>query len=199
MKEGFELKSKWRKDFFKNDNPIVVEIGCGRGEYTVGLAQKYPNKNFIGVDVKGSRMNQGLHKARELNLENVAFIRAKAENLELLFGENEIDEIWITFPEPQLKYRRRNRRFTSEKFIERYKRYTKNDAVFHLKTDSKLMYDFTLESLTEANHHILFHHDDIYAVDGFDDAKAVKTLYETIFSEKGFSIKYVCFRINYGK
>lgn len=197
MKEGFDLKSNWRTAFFKNENPIVIEIGCGRGEYTIGLAQKYPKKNFIGIDVKGSRMNIGLHRAQTLNLKNVAFIRAKAENLELMFGKDEIDEVWITFPEPQLKKRRRNRRLTSHKNLERYKKYTKEDATFYLKTDSKLMYDFTIQVLNEDGHHILFCHDDIYSVEGFEDAKSIKTLYEEYFTKKNFSIKYVGFKINY--
>lgn len=196
MKEGFPLKSKWNQKFFKNDNPLVVEFGCGRGEYSVGLAQKYPHKNFIGIDIKGARMHTGLTQAEKLGLKNVAFIRAKAENAVLLFGKNEVDEVWITFPDPNVKYRRRHKRMTSQKFLERYSEFCKTEALFHLKTDNKLMYDFTLQTIEENNHRLLFYNDDIYANSGFEDVKSIQTKYEKMFSEKGFSIKYVQFKLS---
>ncbi len=145
--EEVEMSGKW-STFFKNNNPIVLELACGRGEYSVALSVLYPNKNFIGVDIKGARLHQGATRALRQNLENVAFIRTRIEQIDMFFSENEISEIWITFPDPFLNETKSNRRLTSIPFLERYCKFLKKDGILHLKTDSTELYDFTLETLS---------------------------------------------------
>src|SRR5574344_173429 len=138
QQEGFALRGKWAKDFFKNENPIVLELGCGKGEYTIGLAKMYPDKNFIGVDIKGARMWAGARIAHEEKLGNVAFLRTNIEMIDHFFASGEVDEIWLTFPDPQMK--KVNKRLTSTNFIQRYQRFVKVGGIIHLKTDSHFMY-----------------------------------------------------------
>ena len=140
----FPFKGKWGADFFKNNNPLVLELGCGKGEYTVGLAKRYPHKNFIGIDIKGARFWRGAKTAIEDQLPNVAFIRAQIELIEHLFAENEVAEIWITFPDPQIKYKRTKHRLTNDAFLKRYKHILNDTGVVHLKTDSEFMHGYTL-------------------------------------------------------
>lgn len=137
---NFSFKGKWNQEFFKNNNPLVLELGCGKGEYSVGLAQKYPNKNFIGIDIKGARFWRGAKTAIEENIQNVAFLRSQIELIEFLFAEKEVDEIWITFPDPQIKYKRTKHRLTNSEFLQRYKKILKKDGCIHLKTDSEFMH-----------------------------------------------------------
>jgi len=143
-KEVYALKGNWNSTFFKNDNPIVLELGCGKGEYSVALAQKFPNKNFIGVDIKGARFWRGAKTALEENIPNVAFLRTQIELVDHAFAENEVDEIWITFPDPQIKYRRTKHRMTNSVFLNRYKKILKPDGFVNLKTDSEFMHGYTL-------------------------------------------------------
>lgn len=192
-----DLKGKWQKEHFKNENPITLELACGRGEYTVALAEKYSNRNFIGVDIKGARIWKGATQAIEKGLENAAFLRTRIEIIAPFFAENEIDEIWITFPDPFLRDSKSNRRLTSPFFIDIYRRFLKKDGLVHLKTDSPDLYDFTLEMIKEDEKcELLYHSDDIYAAPLAFTELEVKTYYEAKnISGSGVS-KYIRFKIN---
>ena len=192
-KEGFPLKGRWKQDFFKNDNPIVLELGCGKGEYTVGLAREHRDINYIGVDIKGSRMWVGLCAARNEGLTNVAFLRTHIELIDNFFAENEVDEIWVTFPDPQPSKARK--RLTGPNFLERYRKFLKQDGVVNLKTDSDLMYEFTVETAKEANYPIYYNYDNLYANDDDLEVKKIRTYYEQIWLDKGLTIKYIRFGI----
>lgn len=193
--KGFDLKGNWNINFFKNDHPIVLELGCGKGEYTVGLAKRYPEKNFIGIDVKGARMWRGCKTSIEEGMTNVAFIRSKVQLIEHLFAENEVDEIWITFPDPQPRQARENRRLTSLKFLSRYRKILKQNAVIHLKTDSEEFFNYTLETIIHEKLQLLDSVNDLYQADGYEEVKAIKTHYEKIFTDKGFRIHYLKFQL----
>lgn len=198
--EGFELKGKWRENFFKNDNPIVLELGCGKGEYSVGLAKTFPEKNFIGVDIKGARFWFGAKEAVENNMNNVAFLRTQIELVDYFFAENEVDEIWITFPDPQIKYKRTKHRLTHPDFLARYKKFLKPGGIVHLKTDSEFLHGYTLGYLQGAGHEIISAHHDIYGAPEYDPntehLRDIQTYYEGLFSAKGKTITYIKFRIN---
>jgi tRNA (guanine-N7-)-methyltransferase len=192
--KGFDLKGKWAKCFFKNNHPIVLELGCGKGEYTVGLAEKYPDKNFIGIDIKGARLWQGLKTSNEKNMPNVAFIRTKISNIELFFAKNEISEIWITFPDPQPK--KENKRLISAAFLDRYKNMLIQGAVIHLKTDDTMLYEYTLNDVVIAkNYPLLYHSDDLYGNDEELEVKEIRTFYEKTWLEMGKKIKYIRFGV----
>jgi tRNA (guanine-N7-)-methyltransferase len=194
LKDGFALKGKWSKDFFKNDKPLVLELGCGKGEYTVGLAEKYPDKNFIGVDIKGARLWRGLKSAQEKKLENVAFLRQKINNIAMFFAENEVSEIWITFPDPQPK--KENKRLTSPNFLQLYSKILTKDAIIHLKTDDTMLYEYTLNDVVIAqNHNLLLNRADLYQDDETLEVKEIQTFYEKMWLEMGKKIKYLRFRI----
>ena len=152
----YPLKGQWNQQFFKNNNPLVLELGCGKGEYTVGLAERYPNKNFIGIDIKGARFWRGAKTAIENELPNVAFIRAQIELVEELFAANEVDEIWITFPDPQIKYKRTKHRMTNDVFLKRYKNILNDAGIVHLKTDSEFMHGYTLGLLHGQGHEVQY-------------------------------------------
>ncbi len=190
---GFKLKGKWKSDFFGNENPVVLELGCGKGEFTVGLGQKYPEKNYIGIDVKGARMWRGANTANEENLKNVAFIRCKVEQLELLFSPGEVDEIWITFPNPQIKNTATKKRLTSPQFLKRYRKVAKNDTIIHLKTDNTGFFDYTLEVISEENLPLLYSSHDIYHSPDHEDVTSIQTHYEKLFAAQGETIKYLKF------
>ncbi len=145
---GFPLKGTWRSGFFKNENPIVLELGCGKGEYSVNLARRYPGKNFIGVDIKGARFWRGAKTALEEGLDNVAFLRTQIELIDLFFDRGEVDEIWITFPDPQIKYKRTKHRLTNAEFLGKYKTVLREGGFVHLKTDSEFMHGYTLDFCT---------------------------------------------------
>ncbi|MDO8899404.1 MAG: tRNA (guanosine(46)-N7)-methyltransferase TrmB [Bacteroidales bacterium] len=191
--EDFHLKGKWNKEFFKNENPIVLELGCGKGEYTIGLARHKPNYNFIGVDIKGARLWRGLKTAHEQNMKNVAFLRTRIELINNYFSENEVSEIWITFPDPQPRNSREKKRLTSPRFLERYRHFLKKDGVIHLKTDSDLLYQYTMESLEAHSNPIAYHIDDLYAVAEEMEVKKIRTFYEQIWLAQGLKIKYIRF------
>jgi tRNA (guanine-N7-)-methyltransferase len=194
LEKGFYLKGKWAKDFFQNNHSIVLELGCGKGEYTIGLAEKYPNKNFIGIDIKGARLWRGLKTSNEKNMPNVAFLRTRISNINLFFAKNEVSEIWITFPDPQPK--KENKRLTSPAFLDKYKNILTSDAVIHLKTDDTMLYEYTLNDVVIAeNHPLLYHSDDLYGNNEELEVKEIHTYYEKIWLEMGKKIKYVKFRI----
>ena len=196
---NFSLKGKWNKEFFKNDNPLVLELGCGKGEYSVGLAKSFPNKNFIGIDIKGARFWFGAKEAVEKNLNNVAFLRTQIELVDCFFDHDEVDEIWITFPDPQIKYRRTKHRMTHPDFLDRYKKILKKDGIVHLKTDSEFLHGYTLGLLQGQGHEIISAHHDIYGAPEYEPGtpllREIKTYYEGLFSAKGKTITYLKFRI----
>lgn len=193
-KEGFALKGKWNKEFFKNDNPIVLELGCGKGEYTVGLAKKYPNKNFIGIDIKGARLWRGCKTSNEDKMTNVAFVRTHIQMIESYFAQNEVLEIWITFPDPQLK--KPNKRLTCERFLSLYKNILKSEGIVHLKTDSQELYEFTKdEVLIPTKREILYNTNDLYNSDFKEDVIEIQTFYEAMYLKIGKPITYLKFRL----
>lgn len=192
---GFEFKGKW-SSFFKNDNPIVLELGCGKGEYTVGLAKRNPNKNYIGIDIKGARFWRGAKTALEENLPNVAFIRTQIELVDELFAEHEVSEIWITFPDPQIKYKRTKHRMTNEAFLKKYKSILKADGRIHLKTDSEFMHGYTLGVLHGLGHEVIYANHDVYKNEGSpDEVLKIQTFYENQYLERGKPITYIQFRM----
>tara|TARA_R110002051_G_scaffold234092_1_gene295671 strand:- start:37816 stop:38514 length:699 start_codon:yes stop_codon:yes gene_type:complete len=190
------LKGNWNS-FFKNDNPIVLELGCGKGEYTIGLAKQHKNKNFIGVDIKGARFWRGAKTAIEDNLINVAFLRTQIELIDLLFAENEISEIWITFPDPQIKYKRTKHRLTNQLFLDKY-RFILNDAgVVNLKTDSEFMHGYTLGLLHGSGLEVIYANHDVYKNEGSPkEVMNIQTFYENQYLEKGKPITFIQFKVN---
>jgi tRNA (guanine-N7-)-methyltransferase len=197
--EEFELKGRW-KEHFGNDNPIVLELGCGKGEYAVGLAKHFPNKNFIGVDIKGSRMYIGAKEALENDIPNVAFCRTKIDFILDSFAENEIDEIWLTFSDPQPKKPRK--RLTSPIFVERYRKILKDGGLVHLKTDSDILFEYTTEEIEDKKYKPVVVTWDLYNEMSTDldevtkDILHIKTHYEKLFTAKGSIIKYAKFHIH---
>lgn len=197
LNQGFALKGKWQSQFFNNINPIVLELGCGQGEYTIGLAEKNKTNNYIGVDIKGNRIWSGAKLALEKKLDNVAFLRTRIDFIDYCFSENEVDEIWITFPDPQPQKPRAKQRLTNKIFLDRYKKFLKPDGIVHLKTDSTSFYEYTLEVIKENNLPILWHTNDLYKNCPADRQELVniKTYYEKLFTEKGEDIKYIAFKL----
>lgn len=199
IRAGFPLKGKWQQDYFRNSNPVIIELGCGKGEYTVGLAGLYPDKNFIGLDKKGARMWRGAKTTAENNIPNIAFVRVQIESIDAVFAHGEVDEIWITFPEPHPNSPRTKKRFTSPQFINRYRQILKEGGVIHLKTDSDLVYTYTLDVIRAGGHHLIYSSDDLYTEEISDvtrDVVAVQTFYEQMWLAQGMKIKYLCFRIS---
>ena len=193
LAEGFILKGKWDKLFFKNENPIVLELGCGKGEFTVGLAQRHPDKNFIGVDIKGARMWRGAKTSQQENMKNVAFIRTRIQLIEQFFISAEVDEIWITFPDPQPQTPRIKKRLTSPEFLDRYRNICNKNCIVHLKTDNTAFFDYTLQIIKEQNLPLYFHSYDIDKNPGSEEVLSIRTHYEMLFREKGEKIKYLRF------
>jgi tRNA (guanine-N7-)-methyltransferase len=193
LKDGssFPLKGKWNKDFFKNDNPIVLELGCGKGEYTVGLAKMYPDKNFIGVDIKGARIWTGAKEVFENEIPNSAFLRTNIEMIHYFFAENEVSEIWLTFPDPQMK--KATKRLTSTNFMRLYQQFLKPDGIVHLKTDSNFMFTYTCEMVQSNNYPVRFLTADLYNSGLNDSILDIKTFYEQQWLSRGISIKYIQF------
>jgi tRNA (guanine-N7-)-methyltransferase len=192
----YALKGQWNATFFKNENPIVLELGCGKGEYSVALAQKYPNKNFIGVDIKGARFWRGAKTAIEDGLSNIAFLRTQIELIDHAFAKEEVDEIWITFPDPQIKYKRTKHRLTNANFLERYKTILKPDGIVNLKTDSEFMHGYTLGLLHGAGHEVLYANHNVYKQEGSpEEVTAIQTYYESQYLEQNKPITYIRFKI----
>ena len=189
----FEMKGRWNRDFFKNGNPIVLELGCGRGEYTVGLARRYPDKNFIGVDIKGARMWTGATEALREGLGNVAFLRTNIEIIDRFFERDEVCEIWLTFSDPQMK--KATKRLTSTYFMNRYRRFLVPDGLVHLKTDSNFMFTYTKCMIEENRLPVEFITDDLYHSGMDDEILSIRTYYEQQWLDRGLNIKYICFRL----
>ena len=195
LEGSFEFKGRWSEAFF-NENPIVLELGCGKGEYTVGLARQNPAKNYIGIDIKGARLWRGAKTAIEENLENVIFLRTQIELLELLFNENEVSEIWLTFPDPQIKYKRTKHRLTNPEFLNKYKTVLADEGEIHLKTDSEYLHGYTLGLLQGSGHEILYANHNVYKNEGSpEDVLNIQTHYEKQFLEMGKPITYIRFRL----
>ena len=194
--DQFPLKGKWNSEFFKNDNPIVLELGCGKGEYSVGLAERFPEKNFVGIDIKGARFWRGAKTAVESGMNNVAFVRTQIELINHIFAENEVSEIWITFPDPQIKYKRTKHRMTNAEFLERYKKILKPSGLMHLKTDSEFMHGYTLGLLHGLGHEVIYANHNIYKNEGAPaEVTGIQTFYESQYLEVNKPITYIKFRI----
>ena len=192
----YEMKGAWNEKFFKNNNPIVLELGCGKGEYSVALAQKYPNKNFIGIDIKGARFWRGAKTALEENLTNVAFIRTQIELVASVFAENEISDIWITFPDPQIKYKRTKHRMTNSEFLKSYKKILQPEGTVNLKTDSEFMHGYTLGLLHGEGHEVIHSNNNVYKQEGSpEDVTSIQTFYENQYLEVNKPITYIKFKI----
>ncbi len=187
------LKGNWRKEFFGNDNPIVLELGCGKGEYTVALAERDPERNYIGIDIKGARMWRGAKIATQREMKNVGFLRTRIEFINSFFAEGEIDEIWITFPDPQLKSRRAKKRLTAPTFLNFYAKMLSAEGLINLKTDSKHLYNFTAEVIRHFSLPQNVSNDDIYGSGYADEVLSVKTAYESMFLQRGLPITYTQF------
>ncbi len=188
------LKGKWHSDFFKNQHPIVLELGCGRGEYTVNLAEKFPEKNFIGIDWKGARLWRGARSSFDNKMPNVAFLRIQIMNILSFFSANEVSEIWITFPDPQRG--RERKRLTSLRFLEKYKSILNADGIIHLKTDDKPLYDYSLGVFVKNELKKILATDDLYHSGMADEILGIKTTYEKIFLDQGFKICYLKFSLS---
>lgn len=196
VKKEYYLKGNWNTTFFKNNNPLVLELGCGKGEYSVALAQKYPDKNFIGIDIKGARFWRGAKTAIEEKIPNVAFLRTQIELIDYAFAENEVDEIWITFPDPQIKYKRTKHRMTNSEFIRRYKKILKHNGHVNLKTDSEFMHGYTLGLLHGEGHEIIYANHDVYKNEGSpEEVTSIQTFYEEQYLEQNKPITYIRFKI----
>ena len=194
---NFSHKGKWHS-FFNNKNPIIIELGCGKGEYTIALAEKNPNKNFIGIDIKGARFWRGAKTALEDNLSNVAFIRTQIELVDYIFDKSEVDEIWITFPDPQIKYKRTKHRMTNHDFLLKYDHILKEEGVVNLKTDSEFMHGYTLGLLHGEGHEVLHSNHDVYKdYYSTNEVTWTQTFYEKKYLEKGKAITYIKFKLNF--
>jgi tRNA (guanine-N7-)-methyltransferase len=200
-KFDFPLKGNWNKDYFKNDNPIILELGCGKGEYTIGLARRFPNKNFIGMDIKGARLWKGAKIAVDEKMANVAFVRNRIDFIESYFGPNEVSEIWIPFPDPYPRKGKTEKRLMSASFVKRYRNFSKPGAIIHFKSDNSDLYAFAMEQVKEHNYKLLANSDDVYS----DASKLgeerselltqIQTYYESTFLKVGKKIHYVEFVI----
>ncbi len=185
---------KWANEFFKNNNPISLELGCGKGEYTVELARQNPSRNFIGIDIKGARFWRGAKTALEENLHNVLFIRTQIELVDLIFVENEIDEVWITFPDPQIKWKRTKHRMTNPSFLDKYKKILQPNGIMHLKTDSEFMHGYTLGILEGLGYNIIYAHHDIYVNhEAPKNVVGIQTFYESQYLKQNKPITYLKF------
>jgi tRNA (guanine-N7-)-methyltransferase len=189
------VRGKWNQEIFKNRNPVVLELGCGKGEYTIGLANNFPDNNFIGVDIKGARMWRGAKTANEQKLTNVAFVRTRIEFINSFFAADEVDEIWITFPDPHPGGRNSNKRLTSPWFLNTYRLFLKDNGIIHLKTDNKELYDFTNKVISFNNLETIISTSDLYS-EKPDNVLSIRTHYEKIFLDAGLKIKYVSFRLD---
>ncbi len=189
-----ELRGRWNRDVFLNNHPLVLEAGCGKGEYTVEMAKKFPQKNFIGMDIKGARLWRGAKTINEQNIINAAFLRLRIELIEKFFAPDEADDIWLTFPDPQPQKSRENRRLTSPAMLERFKSILKNKGLLHLKTDSIQLLEYSLEMLQQQSGKMLFHTFDLDVSGITDERLTIQTTYEKIFRSEGKKIGYLCFQ-----
>lgn len=191
----FEMKGHWREQYFKNNHPVVLELGCGKGEYTVELARLYPEMNFIGVDIKGARMWTGAKQALEAGLKNVAFLRTNIEIIDRFFAESEVQEIWLTFSDPQMK--NAHKRLTSTFFLNRYRKFLVDGGIVHLKTDSNFLFTYTTCMVKENKLPVVFLTEDLYHTEGLDEEThkilSIQTYYESMWIERGLNIRYMKF------
>jgi len=194
--KGIPLKGKWTKTFFENDNDLIVELGCGKGEYTVGLAELYPDRNFIGLDIKGARLWRGLKTTVEKSLTNVAFIRGRINLVNHFFTKDEISEIWITFPDPHARETQAKKRLTSPEFLKKYSGFLKKDGIINLKTDNIIVFESTLDTIKEYGHKIIYQSYDIYKEGIDNELTNIQTFYEKKWLEYGTKIKYLKFSLN---
>lgn len=196
----FRMKGRWHEDYFHNQNPIVLELGCGKGEYTVGLGRLYPDVNFIGVDIKGARMHTGAKQALTEGLPNVAFLRTNIEIIDRFFAPDEVQEIWLTFSDPQMKNPRK--RLSSTFFMERYRRFLTDGGIIHLKTDSNFLFTYTTFMVERNSLPLLFRTEDLYHTDGIDEQTrkilSIQTYYEAQWIDRGLNIRYMKFRLPHG-
>ncbi|MBR1538565.1 MAG: tRNA (guanosine(46)-N7)-methyltransferase TrmB [Bacteroidales bacterium] len=188
------LKGRWKSEMFHNEHPIVLELGCGKGEYTVALGERFPDKNYIGIDIKGARLWKGAKYATQQGLCNVAFLRTRIEFIESLFAPGEIDEIWITFADPQ--ERKPRKRLTHPRFLESYRRILAPGGIIHLKTDSRLLHHFTLETVRQNGLPLIEACEDIYGSGRADELLSIQTFYEKNFLAQGIPITYLAFRLD---
>ena len=193
---GFNLKGKWNHGFFENENPLILELGCGKGEYTVGLAAKYPLNNYIGIDVKGARLWRGAKTSQEQNLKNTAFIRTRIELTDQFFDTDEVDEIWITFPDPQPKKNKVNKRLIAPRFLKLYQKFLKQKGIIHLKTDNRKLFDYCLEVIESEKHELIFSTSDLYHSSIEEDVLSFQTFYDKQYLAQGLAINYLKFRLH---
>ena len=197
LNDKFNLRGNWNRVVFKNKNPIVVELGCGKGEYTLGLAKMFPEKNFIGIDIKGARFWKGAKTSLSEKINNVVFIRTQIELIENIFLMDEISEIWITFPDPQIKYKRTKHRLVNMDFLNRYKNILIKGGIINLKTDSDFLHGYLIGLIQGMGHEIIYSNHDIYNSSGVPiEATAIQTYYESLYLAEGKPITYLKFRYN---
>jgi tRNA (guanine-N7-)-methyltransferase len=189
------LKGNWNRVIFKNENPIILELGCGKGEYTIGLATKNSDKNYVGVDIKGARLWRGSKTAHEDKLLNTAFLRTRIEFINSFFLNDEVDEIWMTFPDPHPKRRNSGKRLTSPVFLNSYQLFLKDRGIIHLKTDNKDLYNYTIEVIRHNNLEIVVSTDNLYAGELNDEILSIRTHYEKAYLREGINICYLAFRL----
>lgn len=197
--KDFKYKGSWKKEFFKNDKPLVLELGCGKGEYSIGLAKRFSQKNFLGVDIKGSRMWVGATEAIKNNLHNVGFLRTRIELIDSFFAPDEVDEIWVTFPDPQFKKKWTKKRLTSSPFLTKYRKFIQPDGIVHLKTDNYPLFDYTRKLLKYNHLNIFVETENLYSSEFSEEVFGIKTFYESRFLEKGDKITYLKFSIRSSK
>lgn len=193
--EDHALKGKWQDEIFHNPNPIILELGCGKGEYTTGLAVRYPYNNYIGVDIKGARMWRGAKNATETRLTNVAFLRTRIEFINSYFAEDEIDEIWLTFPDPHPGRRNAGKRLSSPWFLNTYRYFIKDEGIIHLKTDNTELFNYTKKIAKMNDLPLIFESNDLYKDEPDDEILSIRTHYEQIFLNEGLKIYYLSFRL----
>jgi tRNA (guanine-N7-)-methyltransferase len=193
------IKGRWKNDLFKNDYPLVLELGCGKGEYAIGLARKNPEKCYIGIDIKGARMWRGAKTSNEEHLSNIAFLRTRIEFINSFFSTDEVDEIWITFPDPHPGRRNANKRLTSPWYLNSYRQFLKNKGLVHLKTDNTELYNYTKSVAASNDLEILFSTNNLYSENISDEILLIKTHYEKIFLSAGSKINYITFRLDKDK
>ncbi|WP_348621864.1 tRNA (guanosine(46)-N7)-methyltransferase TrmB [Pedobacter lusitanus] len=196
MEEGMELQGKWAEQHFKNNNPVVLELACGKGEYSVNMAKFFPEKNFIGIDLKGNRIWRGARTGVDENIGNLAFLRIQIEDIAAYFGENEVDEIWITFPDPQPQDSREKKRLTFPGFLNKYKGFLKPGGKINLKTDNDGLYAYTVEKVEELNLPCYKKTDHLYTSEFYDDVLKIKTHYERIYLKQDKNINYIQFSLD---
>lgn len=189
------IKGNWKSNIFRNENPVILELGCGRGEYTIGLAERFPGYNYIGIDIKGARMWRGARTAIEKNIPNAAFLRTRIEFISSFFADDEVDEIWLTFPDPQMGKKNSNKRLTCPWFLNTYRKFTRNNGVINLKTDSPELFNYT-RSVVEMNElPVLMKTSDLYSERDLSDILSIRTHYEEIYIQEGRKIHFFSFRL----